>query len=61
MMQIVILLIVGIVLYMGSDWVLKAIEKRRGRRFEQRSLIFFGILLVSAMITFSALQSYLPA
>jgi hypothetical protein len=59
-MQIVILLIVGIVLYVGSDWVLKAIEKRRGRRFEQRSLIFFGILLVSAMITFSALQSYLP-
>ena len=33
---------------------------RAGRRFENRSLIFFAILLVLAIATFAAVQRYAP-
>lgn len=57
-MQAVVFLLIGILLYLLSDQILKLIESRLGRRLEQRSVVFFGILLVSAMITFTAIESY---
>ena len=41
-------------LYFGSDWALTQIEYRVGRRLEHRSLIFFAILLVSALTVVQA-------
>ena len=41
--------VAGLVLYFVSDWILNQIEIRRGERFEYRSLIFFGIILVLAL------------
>jgi len=46
----------GVALYFVSDRILNFIEARRGERFEQRSLIFFGIILVLALITFSLIN-----
>jgi len=43
----------AIALYFLSDWLLNRIEISAGRRFEHRSLIFFGILLSLALVSFS--------
>jgi len=44
--------IAAIILYLVSDRILNYAELRAGRRFERRTLIFFGILLTLAIITF---------
>ena len=36
-----------------SDWLLQRAEVVAGRRFENRSLVFFCILLVLAVVSFS--------
>ena len=43
-----------------SDRALNAFEVRAGRRLEYRSLIFFVILLVLALIAFAAVQRLVP-
>lgn len=54
--------VVAIVLYLVSNRILDAVERRVGRRFEYRTLIFFGILLTLAIVAFWALrQIYAPA
>lgn len=52
-MEALYFVIVAIALYFVSDRVLTLIEDRRGRRFEERSLIFFFILLGLALLTFT--------
>ena len=49
--------LVAIVLYLLSDWLLVQVELRLGRRLEHRSLVFFVILLVLALLSFSGLES----
>ncbi|MBZ0325321.1 MAG: hypothetical protein K8F57_03920, partial [Alphaproteobacteria bacterium] len=51
-MEMVYFLIAGIVLYFVSDWILDRIEAAAGRRFENRTVIFFGILLGLALVSF---------
>ena len=55
-MEIVYFTVVAIALYFVSDWLLQRVEIARGRRFEQRSLIFFGILLVLALASFALIR-----
>jgi len=55
-MEIVYFTLAGIVLYLFSDWLLDRIEQARGRRFGQRTLVFFVILLALAIITFQVIQ-----
>lgn len=54
-MEIVYFTLVGIGLYFVSDWLLDRIESARGRRFENRSVIFFAIILVLAVASFQLL------
>jgi len=49
----------GIALYLAADWLLERIELRRGERLEHRTLVFFGILLGLALVTFPLLQRLL--
>ena len=49
----------GIVLYLAADWLLERIEIHRGERLEHRTLVFFGLLLALALVTFPVLQSLL--
>ena len=51
-MEIVYFTLVGIGLYFASDWILDRIETVRGSRFENRSIIFFVIILVLALVSF---------
>ena len=57
-MEIVYFTLAGIALYLFSDWILDRIEIARGARFENRSLIFFGIIAVLAVIAFSLIQYF---
>lgn len=56
MMEAVAYTIVGIGLYLLSDWILNRMEAAAGRRFEKRSLIFFGLLLVLALGSFALIR-----
>ncbi len=46
----------AIVLYVVSDWILNQVEIRRGERFDNRSLIFFAIILVLSVALFKLIQ-----
>ena len=56
-MEIIYFTIAAIVLYVVSDWALGRMEAYAGRRFEHRTLIFFGIILVLALISFSLIRT----
>jgi hypothetical protein len=60
-MQFVLFTVLGIVLYLVADRVLLTLERRAGRVFEHRSLVFFAILLVLAVIAFGVVQRIAPA
>jgi hypothetical protein len=55
-MEFVYYTIAGIVLYLGSDWILNRMEISRGKRFEHRTGIFFVIILVLAVVTFRLIE-----
>jgi hypothetical protein len=51
-MDIVYFTIVAIGLYFGADWLLDYLERMRGKRFENRQVVFFAIILPLALATF---------
>ncbi len=55
-MEMVYYTLAAIVLYVVSDWVLNQVETRRGERFDNRSLIFFAIILVLSVALFKLIQ-----
>lgn len=55
-MEILYFTAVAIGLYFLSDWILNRVEKSRGARFENRSLIFFAIILLLALLSFQVMQ-----
>jgi hypothetical protein len=57
-METVTFIVVAVALYFLSDWILRRLEAAAGRVFENRSLIFFGILLVSALASFWLIRSF---
>ena len=57
-MQFVYFTLVAAVLYLASNWIVERIEMAAGKRFANRSLLFFGILLTLALVTFSLIRAY---
>jgi len=57
--ETIVFAVVGIALYFFSDFVLRSLERYLGRRLENRSLIFFGILLFSALVSFAAIRRFI--
>ena len=55
-MDIVVFTITAIALYLVADRILLVLEERAGRRFEQRSLVFFAILLSLALVSFALIR-----
>ena len=55
-MQIILFTLVAVALYFVSDWVLQRIEGALGRRLEHRTLLFFAILLSSALVSFHFIE-----
>jgi len=57
-METVYFTLVAIALYVFADWLLRRIEAHYGRTLGNRSIVFFAILLISAMITFSLIRHF---
>ncbi|HXK55767.1 MAG TPA: hypothetical protein PLZ16_03905 [Gammaproteobacteria bacterium] len=56
MLDIAAYIVVGLVLYFVSDWILNQIEIKRGERFQNRSLVFFAIIMLLALVSFELLK-----
>jgi len=59
MEQLVLFTVVGAALYVAADALLERIERARGRRLAHRSLVFFGLILTLALVSFSLIQRVL--
>ena len=57
-MQFIYFTIIAALLYLGSSWIVDRVEIAAGRRFKNRSLLFFGILLTLALTSFSIIRIY---
>lgn len=55
-MEMVYFTLAAIVLYLVSDKIVNFIERKRGERLENRSMLFFVIILTLAIITFNVIQ-----
>lgn len=55
-MEILLFTLAGAFLYFFSDWILRKIEAYRGAPFQNRTVIFFVIILVMALIVFNLMQ-----
>jgi hypothetical protein len=51
-MDLVYFTLVAIGIYFGADWLLDRIERARGKRFENRQIVFFLIILPLALASF---------
>lgn len=60
-MEAILFPLVAIALYFIADWILQRIEVSMGRRLENRTLVFFALLLTLAVGTFSVIQRLLDA
>ena len=49
--------ITAVLLYLISDWILNLIEQKVGKRLEYRSLVFFVIISVLAVGSFSFIET----
>lgn len=49
--------VTAVLLYLFSDWLLNKIEERVGKRLEYRSVIFFAIITVLALGSFSFIDT----
>jgi len=56
MIEMMAYTLAGIVLYFASDWILLQIENTAGRRFENRNLLFFAIILILALCSFAVFR-----
>jgi len=55
-LEVIYYTVVAASLYFVSDWILDRIEVSRGERFKNRSIIFFCIILVLAIISFGFMK-----
>ncbi len=59
MFEMLSFMLAGIVLYFVADEILNRIEIYRGKRLNNRSIIFFIIILSLSMIAFTLLDNFL--
>jgi predicted PurR-regulated permease PerM len=57
-MEIVYFTVIAIGLYFAADALLDWVERRRGRRFENRQVVFFAIMLPLSLLTFWLLRLF---
>lgn len=57
-MEILYFTVVAIALYFVADWLVDRLEHALGRRLEQRSLLFFALLLALTLASFAAIRHF---
>lgn len=58
-MELVYFALAGITLYFLADRIVAGLERLRGRVFENRTVVFFLVILPLALVTFEILQRLL--
>lgn len=61
MMEIVVFTLNAIVVYLLADWIIRAMERKKGEVLKNRQVIFFAIFLSLALISFNALKTLLTS
>jgi hypothetical protein len=61
MMEILIFTLNAIVVYLLADWIIRAIEKRKGEVLKNRQMVFFAVFLALALISFNLLPMLLTS
>ena len=56
-MDILLFTLNGIIVYLVSDWIVRLIERRRGKVLEQRQVVFFVVFLVLILASFQLLKA----
>jgi hypothetical protein len=51
-MDLVYFTVLAVGLYFGADWLLDRLERARGKRFDNRQVVFFAIILPLALAAF---------
>jgi hypothetical protein len=46
----------GIVVYLASDWIVREVERRRGKVLARRQVAFFAVFLVLILVSFEVLR-----
>jgi uncharacterized membrane protein YjdF len=52
MEEILYFTLTGILVYLLADWIIRRIERSRGRVLEQRQVVFFAIFLILILVAF---------
>jgi hypothetical protein len=55
--ELVLFTLNAIVIYLIADRIVRLIERRRGAVLKQRQVVFFGIFLLLALVTFRLLRT----
>lgn len=53
--------VTAVLLYLFSDWVVNKIEQKVGKRLKYRSVLFFAIITVLALSSFSFIDTLMTA
>jgi len=61
MMEIVVFTLNAIVVYLLADWIIRAMERKKGETLKNRQVIFFVIFLSLALISFNVLKTLLTS
>ena len=61
MMEIVVFTLNAIVVYLLADWLIRAMERKKGEVLKNRQVIFFVVFLSLALISFNILKSLLTS
>jgi hypothetical protein len=56
-MDILYFTLISIGLYFGADWLLDRVERARGKRFENRQVVFFLLILPLALLSFWVMRN----
>ena len=55
MMEIVVFTLNAIIIYLLADWIVRALEQRKGEVLKNRQVVFFVIFFALALATFNLL------
>ena len=61
MMEIVLFTLNAIIVYLLADWIIRALETRKGQVLKNRQIVFFAVFLALALISFNLLPMLLTS
>jgi hypothetical protein len=59
MMEVLMFTLNAIIIYLLADWIIRAIENKKGQVLKNRQITFFAIFLALALISFNLLPKLL--